>query len=82
VLHHKVFDLGVFTLNPEGMLLVSDQAHGTTGFEESLLRFHGGPVHAPQRPEYRPRADYTNWHVREVFKGESRHWTPGEAGSA
>jgi putative restriction endonuclease len=33
VLHHKTFDLGAFTLNGEGVLLVSDQAHGTAGFE-------------------------------------------------
>jgi putative restriction endonuclease len=32
VLHHQTFDLGAFTLSPEGVLLVSDQAHGTAGF--------------------------------------------------
>jgi putative restriction endonuclease len=41
VLHHKTFDLGAFALSPEGVLLVSDQAHGSSGFEEALLRHHG-----------------------------------------
>jgi hypothetical protein len=47
VLHHKTFDLGVFTLNQDGVLLVSDQANGTQGFEESLLRHHAKPVRRP-----------------------------------
>jgi putative restriction endonuclease len=50
VLHHKTFDLGAFTLNYEGMLLVSDQANGTAGFEEALLRYHGKPVRSPRIP--------------------------------
>ena len=31
VLHHKMFDLGAFTVS-EGVVLVSNQAHGTSGF--------------------------------------------------
>jgi putative restriction endonuclease len=31
VLHHKTFDLGAFTVNQDGLLLVSDQAHGIEG---------------------------------------------------
>jgi putative restriction endonuclease len=73
VLHHKTFDLGAFTINHEGMLLVSDQAHGTVGFEESLLRHHGKPVRRPQRPEWRPVPDHLDWHGREVFKGAARY---------
>jgi putative restriction endonuclease len=73
VLHHKTFDLGAFTLSNEGYLLVSDQAHGTAGFEEALLRHHGQPVRGPQRPEWRPGAEFLVWHGREVFKGAARH---------
>jgi putative restriction endonuclease len=73
VLHHKTFDLGAFTLSPEGVLLVSDQAHGTAGFEEALLRHHGKAVRPPQRPEFRPEAAFLDWHGREVFKGAERH---------
>jgi putative restriction endonuclease len=73
VLHHKTFDLGAFTLSPAGVLLVSDQAHGTAGFEEALLRHHGKGARAPQRPEFRPDAGFLDWHGREVFKGTARH---------
>jgi putative restriction endonuclease len=69
VLHHQTSDLGVFTLSLEGVLLVSDQAHGTAGFEEALLRHHGRRARAPQRPEFKPEAAFLDWHCREVFKG-------------
>ena len=73
VLHHKTFDLGAYTVNGEGVLLVSDQAHGSTGFQETLLRHHGRRVRPPQRPEWKPHPDFLGWHGREVFKGEARH---------
>ena len=73
VLHHKTFDLGAFTLDKDGMLLVSDQANGSAGFEEALLRHHGRRVRPPQRPDQRPVPDHLDWHAREVFKGEARH---------
>jgi putative restriction endonuclease len=73
VLHHKIFDLGAFTLNDQGVLLVSDQANGSAGFQESLLRHHGQKVRPPQRPEWKPASDYLGWHGREVFKGIARH---------
>ena len=72
VLHHKTFDLGVFTLRPNGVLLVSEQAHGTAGFDEMLMRHHGRPVRSPQRPEWRPEPDFVAWHGREVFRGDDR----------
>ena len=73
VLHHKTFDLGAFTLSPEGVLLVSDQANGSTGFQESLLGYHGKKVRGPQRPEWNPHASFVDWHGKEVFKGAARH---------
>jgi putative restriction endonuclease len=73
VLHHKAFDKGAFTLTPAGLLLVSDQAHGTAGFEEVLLRHHGARPRAAQRPEWAPAPDSAAWHGREVFRGGARH---------
>jgi predicted restriction endonuclease len=72
VLHHKTFDLGAFTVS-EGMVLVSDRAHGTSGFHEVLMAYHGGLVREPQRPDWRPEPKHLAWHGREVFKGEPRH---------
>ncbi len=73
VLHHKVFDLGVFTVNAEGVLLVSEQANGTAGFGELLLRHHGTRVRPPQRPEWNPDPAFLGWHRQEVFKGAARY---------
>src|SRR3954452_23471904 len=72
VLHHKTFDLGAFTVS-QGVLLVSDQANGTTGFQETLLTYHGKPIRDPQHPDWRPEPRHLEWHGREVFKGEARH---------
>ncbi len=72
-LHHKTFDLGAFTVNPDGVFLVSDQAHGTSGFGELLLKYHGNGIRPPQRPEHTPEPRFLDWHQREVFKGQARH---------
>ena len=72
VLHHKTFDLGAFTVE-DGVLLVSDQANGSSGLREALLTFHGRPIRPPQNPDWRPAADHLGWHRREVFKGNVRH---------
>ena len=71
-LHHKLFDRGAFTLSNELEILVSEDAHGTAGFQEWLMRFHGEKLNFPQRQIYYPNEDYTNWHVKEVFQGEYR----------
>ena len=73
VLHHKTLDLGTFTFSQEGVLLVSDQAHGNSGFEEALRRHHGKAARPPQRPEHKPEAAFLDWHGREVLKGAARY---------
>lgn len=71
-LHHKLFDRGVFTLNDKKELLVAEDAHGTNGFQDWLLKFHGKPIRTPISPFYQPKEAYLNWHVREVFRGKAR----------
>ena len=73
VLHHKLFDSGAFTVGRSGILLVSDQANGSSGFQEILLAHHGTPIRLPQRPEWSPRPSFLEWHGRQVFKGAGRH---------
>lgn len=71
-LHHKLFDRGAFTLSDELEILVSENAHGSAGFQEWLMRFHGEKLNFPQRQTYYPNADYTHWHLNEVFQGDYR----------
>lgn len=68
-LHHKLFDRGVFTFTPERRMVVSQDAHGSMGFEEWLLRFNGLAVREPIQSYYYPDSSFLHWHVREVFKG-------------
>ena len=71
-LHHKLFDRGAFTLSQQLEILVSDDAHGSVGFEEWLMRFHGEQISFPQRRSYSPHASFIDWHIREVFQGDYR----------
>jgi len=73
-LHHKLFDRGVFTITHDRQLLVAEEAHGTTGFEEWLMRYHGKEIRKPINPLYLPQIMFLEWHVREVFKGPARYY--------
>ena len=72
VLHHKVFDLGAFTVNGDGVLLVSHMVNGSVGLQETLLKHHGTVVRPPQRREWKPATAALDWHAKEVFKGAAR----------
>jgi putative restriction endonuclease len=63
----------VFTLSDEHIFLVTEEAHGTIGFQESLMKYHGEQIRKPIHPDYRPNTAFLGWHVREVFKGRERY---------
>lgn len=70
-LHHKVFDLGAFTVQ-DGKVLVSELVHGDAGCDYALLRHHGAGLRAPVRPDSAPNVEFLAWHRREVFKERAR----------
>ena len=72
VLHQRLFDRGAFTLSKQLQVMVSDEANGSEGFQEWLMRFHGQPLKFPQRRSYYPAEEYVSWHVKEVFQGGFR----------
>ena len=72
LLHHKALDMGVVTILPERVVVVSERACGTSGLEEHLLRFHDRPIREPVRSSYMPNQAYLAWHREEVFKGPAR----------
>lgn len=79
-MHHKLFDRGAFSLRySEGnfMVKVAQQAHGTSGFDEWLLRYHDRNIRQPQSPAYYPTTTFTDWHWREVFREPSRYSSGG-----
>ena len=72
-LPHKLFDRGVFTLSDQLEVIVSESAHGTKGFQEWVIAFHGQSIRPPQRPSYRPDKFSIDWHVKEVFQWPGRY---------
>ena len=74
-LHHKLFDLGVFTLSLEDeipLVLVSRLSNGSDAVRSMLLDYHRKPIRPPQDPDWLPDREFIRWHQREVFKGEPR----------
>lgn len=66
-LHHKLFDQGAFTVDSDHRALISERAYGTDGFSEHLGRYHKKPLIRPNRESYRPKDDFLNWHMHQVF---------------
>lgn len=72
-LHHKIFDLGAFTVRPEdGTIIFSRHLIGSPEIQNRLLSHHGTPLINPQSKEFAPHADFLHWHRHEVFKEPSR----------
>lgn len=72
-LHHKLFDLGVFTVLPQGYtLVVSQHVTGGDQAKERMLTYHGAGLILPQSKSYLPGTDYLAWHKTEVFKAPQR----------
>lgn len=72
-LHHKIFDLGAFTIEASSLALVFSQ-HVAMG-EETKLRLlvhHGAGMILPQSARYYPERERLEWHARWVFKRPGR----------
>ncbi len=72
-LHHKLFDLGVFTVEPSERRVVFSQlaisgGRGTT----SELQFHGRALHSPQHVGLLPASEFLAWNAQNVFKMPAR----------
>lgn len=75
-MHHKLFDLGAFTICDDLSLGVSQRANGTTGLSEWLMMFHGRALRNSQSENWRPSSEFLNWHRQEVFHGPMRDLVP------
>jgi putative restriction endonuclease len=71
-LHHKLFDRGAFTIDANQAIAVSEKVYGSEGFTEHLGRFHRKTILNPTRESYKPRAEYLEWHLNQVFLPPSR----------
>lgn len=72
-LHHKIFDLGAFTVLPESLEIVfSQHMVGSREQQERLLASHRSRLTAPQSHDSSVGVDFLKWHANEVFKGPHR----------
>jgi len=69
-MHHKLYDLGVFTINTDHHIMVSQNAHGTFGLNDWLLKCQSQRIAKPIQVSYKPKLELLEWNVREMFKGE------------
>lgn len=71
-LHHKAFDLGLFTVAIDGTITVSSRLHGGDAVERHLGDFHGCQVRPPLHGHAPVAAHQLTWHHTEVFKSPAR----------
>jgi putative restriction endonuclease len=72
-LHHKVFDLGAFTILPDTYQIVfSQHLNGSDDAAARMLVYQGTGLILPQSNEYFPQPDFLAWHRKEVFKSPAR----------
>ena len=72
VLHHKLFDLGAFTINANPYIIVCSEELNGRGNLEWMLGYHGRELSPPLRCQYRPGGKYVSWHRSTVFRGPAR----------
>lgn len=74
-LHHKLFDLGAFTIEPvERRVVFSQHATGGHRGKDGVLMHHGQPMFAPQDQSFGPDRQFLDWNRTNVFKTPGRRW--------
>jgi putative restriction endonuclease len=77
-LHHKLFDLGVFTIEPaEHRIVFSQHALAAERGNGGELRHHGQPMLPPQDADLKPQPVFLAWNRDNVFKSPARRWGLG-----
>jgi putative restriction endonuclease len=72
-LHHKLFDLGVFTLiKDKHTIVVSQHVTGGEDTRARMLSYHGAGLIRPQSDSCLPRPEFLDWHKIQVFKKPAR----------
>lgn len=69
VLHHKLFDLGAFTLDFDLRIIVSERVVGASG-RKLTDELHEKPISPPRKEKMAPAPEYLRWHHQQIFKGK------------
>ena len=65
-LHHRLFDVGAFTLSSDRKIMVSAHATGI-GYDDALGRFHSNDIYLPENVDDSPDSRFIKWHHHNVF---------------
>jgi putative restriction endonuclease len=65
---HKLFDKGYVTVTPKGQFLVSNALKNDWRNGRIYYELHGQRVRDPVRIEYRPAAEFLQWHNDTLYK--------------
>jgi putative restriction endonuclease len=72
-LHHKLLDLGAFTVLPDDyVIMVSQSLVGSVEAQDKMLGYHGAGIVLPQSDAYFPDTEFLVWQKSEVFKKPGR----------
>lgn len=72
-LHHKLFDYGVFLIEPQDFKIkLSNAVSCFNAAEEYVRAFHNKKISLPANIDYHPKEEFLIWHQREKFKGAPR----------
>ena len=75
-LHHKLFDLGAFTVDPiEHRVVFSQHAIAGGRGTQGELRYHGQRLKTPQMNDMKPAPTFLSWNWKNVFKTPARQVT-------
>ena len=67
-IHHKLFDRGVFAMDKDMRLVVSDYANGDMS-QDLIFRYEGHQIALPRKREYYPNQNFLSWHRDKIFIG-------------
>ena len=79
-LHHKIFDLGGFTVYDDRLTLVFSQDISGVTRRDWLMGFHGKSLLAPQSETLLPDPKFLAWHRDTIFRSPGREFVARDCG--
>lgn len=67
--HHKLLDSGVLGITNTQKLIVTDMIRSNDDCHETVLALHEKTLLLPVNQDFHPNPEYTNWQLKQVFKG-------------
>ena len=72
VLHHKLYDLGAFTIDVDGETIICSEELSDGERSDWILDFHKKKLKKPQSERYYPNKEFIRWHRETIFKEPKR----------